>query len=251
MVTKFNYYKNEKGLIARKADYSFTTIEELADRLKGIDSEDVITSISNTTLRGESERWMLDIEDAWFKVQTNIQDMDSERRMLEDKLANGDKSRNPLTSEAQKNIASRIAELKPGTITVKKKFYNHYNRQTMEVDEVIQTPYTIALENRTDLETSNPYLAGLRGVTSAPSRPIAKLDVEKEKEIRKELVRQKINVVVGDDKDLIADISNAVSALLKKVSGQTISASEEAAISKYSQRQAEIANIMTADYVKK
>lgn len=251
MVTKFNYYINEKGVVARSPDYSFTAIEELADRLVGIDNEIAISSIASTTLKGESERFLIEVEDAWFKIQTSIQDMDVERKTLEARLTSGDKSGNPLTAEMQKNIAARIAELKPGTITVKKTFYNHYTRQSMEVDDVVQTPYTIALENRTDLETSNPYLAGLRGAPNAVTRPVAKLDIEKEKEIRKELVRQKINAVVGDDKDLIADLSNTVSALIKKVSGQSISASEELSISKYLSRQAAISKIMSTDYISK
>jgi hypothetical protein len=251
MITKFNYYVDAKGLVARKPDYSFTAVEELSSRLSGMDSELAITSIASTTLQGEAERPLIKLEDEWFKVQTSIQDMDAERVSLEAKLTSGNKSGNPLTADQQKVIAARIAELKPGTITVKKVFYNHYTRQSMEVDEVVQTPYTIAQLTRTDLEASNAYLAGMRGVAGTPTRPVAKLDAAKESEIRKELVRQKIDAIVGDDKDLIADISNTLSALLKKVAGQPVSTTEEASIAKYLKRQAEIATIMAADYVKK
>lgn len=250
MVTKFNYFINEKGLVARTPDYSFTAIEELSSRLAGIDNELVISSIANTTLKGESERALIEAEDQWFKVQSGIQDMDSERKTLEVKLQKGDKNGNPLTPDMQKNIAARIAELKEGTIVVKKEFYNHYTRQTMTVDEVTQTPYTISLENRTDLEATNAYLAGFRGVKTAPARPVAKLDAAKETEIRKELVRQKIDATVGDDKDLIADMSNALSAIIKKVAGGSVTASEEAAIVKYTARQDEIAAILASDYNK-
>ena len=249
MVTKFKYF-NKNGIVSRTPDYSFTTIEELSSRLAGIDNDLVITSISNTTLKGESERYLIEAEDAWFKIQTNIQNMDTERTSLEAQLAKGDKFGNPLTPEVQKNIASRIAELKEGTIVVKKTFYNHYNRQKMTVDEVIQTPYTVALLTRNDLEASNPYLAGYRGVSNAPQRPVAKLDATKETSIRKQLVRQKIDTTVGDNNDLIADLSNALSAIIKKVSGQTVSATEEADITKYTSRQAEIAAILNADYKK-
>ena len=193
---------------------------------------------------------LIEAEDAWFKIQTNIQNMDTERTSLEAQLAKGDKFGNPLTPEVQKNIASRIAELKEGTIVVKKTFYNHYNRQNMTVDEVIQTPYTVALLTRNDLEASNPYLAGYRGVSNAPQRPVAKLDATKETTIRKQLVRQKIDTVVGDNNDLIADLSNALSAIIKKVSGQDVSAAEEASINKYTSRQAEIAAILNANYKK-
>lgn len=249
MVTKFKYF-NKNGIVSRTPDYSFTTIEELSSRLAGIDNDLVITSISNTTLKGESERYLIEAEDAWFKIQTNIQNMDTERTSLEAQLAKGDKFGNPLTPEVQKNIASRIAELKEGTIVVKKTFYNHYNRQNMTVDEVIQTPYTVALLTRNDLEATNPYLAGYRGVSNAPQRPVAKLDATKETSIRKQLVRQKIDTTVGDNNDLIADLSNALSAIIKKVSGQTVSATEEADITKYTSRQAEIAAILNADYKK-
>ena len=249
MVTKFKYF-NKNGIVSRTPDYSFTTIEELSSRLAGIDNDLVITSISNTTLKGESERYLIESEDAWFKIQSNIQNMDTERTALEAQLAKGDKFGNPLTPEVQKNIASRIAELKEGTIVVKKTFYNHYNRQNMTVDEVIQTPYTVALLTRNDLEATNPYLAGYRGVSTAPQRPVAKLDATKETSIRKQLVRQKIDTVVGDNNDLIADLSNALSAIIKKVSGQTVSDAEEASINKYTSRQAEIAAILNANYKK-
>lgn len=249
MVTKFNY-QVKAGVVTRTAVYSFTAIEELNERLTGIDQTDVITSIANTTLKGESERSLIELEDTWFKVQTSIQDMDAERATLEDKLTAGDKYGNPLTPEIQKTIAVRIAELKEGTIVIKKEFYNHYTRQKSIVDEVIQTPYTIALLNRSDLESKNPYLTGLRGVTTAPVRPAAKLDATKETLIRKELVRQKIDTVIGDDKDLIADMSNALSALIKKVSGASVTVTEEASITKYVNRQVEIAKIIATDYTK-
>ncbi len=249
MITKFNY-QVKSGIVTRSVVYSFTGIEELSDRLTGIDNTDVITSIVNTTLKGETERALIEAEDSWFKVQTLIQDMDVERVSLETKLSNGDKYGNPLTPEIQKTISARIAELKEGTLVIKKEFYNHYTRQKSIVDEVIQTPYTIALLNRSDLESKQPYLSGLRGVTTAPARPTPKLDTTKETSIRKELVRQKIDAIIGDDKDLIADMSNALSALIKKVSGSTVTASEESAINKYVSRQVEISKIMSTDYTK-
>ena len=177
--------------------------------------------------------------------------MDNEKASLQAKVAAGDKNGNPLNAELQKNIAARIAELSPGTITVKKVFYDHYTRTNMEVDETVQTPYTIALEKRVDLEASHAYLAGLRGAANAPARPAAKLDAAKEAEIRKELVRQRIATTIGDDRDLIADLSNVVSALVKKSSGQSVTAAEEAEIAKYVARQTAIAGIMAADYIKK
>lgn len=250
MITKFNY-RVVNGLVSRTPDYSFTTIEELGERLNGITNDAAIASIAKTTLRGESERNLIALEDAWFKVQSSIQDMDKEKASLQAKLKSGDKNGNPLNSELQKNITARIAELTPGTIKVKKVFYDHYTRTNMGVDEVVQTPYTIALEKRLDLETSTPYLAGFRGVANSPARPVAKLDAVKETEIKKELVRQRIATSVGDDRDLIADLSNTVSALIKKVSGQTVTSSEEASIAKYVSRQASIASIIATDYIKK
>ena len=250
MITKFNY-RVVNGVVSRTPDYSFTTIEELAERLNGITNEAAIASIAKTTLQGESERDLIAQEDAWFKVQTSIQDMDNEKASLQAKVAAGDKNGNPLNAELQKNIAARIAELSPGTITVKKVFYDHYTRTNMEVDETVQTPYTIALEKRVDLEASHAYLAGLRGAANAPARPAAKLDAAKEAEIRKELVRQRIATTIGDDRDLIADLSNVVSALVKKSSGQSVTAAEEAEIAKYVARQTAIAGIMAADYIKK
>lgn len=248
MVTKFNYYINEKGQVARKPDYSFTAIENLGLRLNGVGNESVISSIAASTLKGESERDIIAIEDTWFQVQTNIQDMDAERASLEVQLTKGDKNGNPLTPATQENIAARIADLKEGTLNVTKEFYNHYTRETISVNEVIQTPYTIALETRTDLEASTAFLAGLRGET-APARPVAALDSDKESDIRKVLVRQKIDSLVGDDKDLIADMSHALSALIKQVGGATLSAAETADVQQYVGRQAEIAAIMDADYV--
>ncbi len=250
MITKFNYTV-VNGVVSRTPDYSFTTIEELGERLNGISNESAIASIAATTLQGEAERTLIGLEDSWFKIQTSIQDMDSEKVSLQEKLAAGDKNGNPLNSDLQKNIAARIAELSPGTITVKKVFYDHYTRTNMEVDETVQTPYTIALEKRVDLEASNPYLAGLRGAANAPARPAAKLDATKETEIRKELVRQRIATTVGDDRDLIADLSNVVSALVKKAAGQSVTPTEEASIAKYVARQSAIAGIMAADYIKK
>ena len=250
MVTKFKYEVDTKGLVSRKAEYSFTAVEELSERLSGISDAKIISNISAITLKGEAERNMLEIEDDWFRVQSNIQAMEIERKKLEKKVSDGNKYGNPLTPEMQKKLAARIAELNEGTISIQKEFYNHYSRQTITVDEVTQTPFTIALENRTDLENDNPYLAGLRGVKTAPKRPSAKLDPTKEQEIRKYLVRQKIDALVGDDKDLIADMSQALSAIIKKVSGVSVTSDEENDINQYISRQGEINSILTSDYSK-
>jgi len=248
MVTK-NVYSVVAGKVSRKPDYSFTAIENLSQRLAGVDREEVISSIAAITLKGESERALIEFEDAWYKAQVGIQSMDDERVALEKKLVSGENGM-PLSPIMQQNIAARIAELKEGTIVVKKEFYNHYTREKMMVDEVLQTPYTIALEKRKDLEKLNPYLAGYRGVAGQPARPAVALSAAKETEIRKELVRQKIDTKIGDDKDLIADMSNALSALIKKVNGQTNTAAETANVNKYVARQAEIAAILAADYNK-
>jgi hypothetical protein len=250
MITKFRYFINEKGLVARAPEYSFTAIEDLAERLAGIDNSTVVENIANTTLKGEAERDLIGAETEWFKAQTQVQDMDAERKTLEAKLMSGDRNGNPLTPETQGAIKGRIAELKEGSITVEKEFYDHYTRTTHKVKETVQTPYTIALEKRSDLESVNPYLKGFRGVTTNATRPAAKLSSDKETEIRKSLVRQKIGVTVGDYADLLADVSNALNALIKQVNGQNVSSEDTAAIQKYQTRQAEVSAILASDYTK-
>lgn len=250
MVTKFKYYNDGKGLVTRTPEYSFTGIEDLSERLAGIDNVKIINSITNTTLKGEAERDLISLEDKWFKVQSEIQAMDAEKKTLELKLNSGDRNGNPLTTDVQNAIKGRIAELTEGTITVDKEFYDHYTRTTHTVKEVQQTPYTKQLEARADLESTNPYLVGYRGGNTTATRPVKTLSAEKEKEIRKELVRQQIGTKVGDLPDLLADVSNALNALIKQVDGQPISAEDTAAISKYVERQAEVAAILKADYIK-
>jgi len=194
MITKFNYNVDAAGIVKRVIDYTFTPLESLLERLKGITDLNIINGITTSTLRGESERTMIEVEDSWFKLQSKIQDMDAERKTLELKLAKGDSKGNPLKPEQANVISARIADLKEGTVVVKKEFYDHYTRQKMTVDEIHQTPYTIALEARTDAEVKNLYLAGFRGVKTAPARPAIVLDSTKETLIRKLLVRQKIDV---------------------------------------------------------
>jgi len=247
MVTKYKYSFNN-GTVTRVAEYSFTAAENLIERLSGIDNQKVINSIANTTLKGEAERELIGIEDAWFKAQTDLQKMDAERETLELKLKNGDRNGNPLTPDVQANIKARIAECTEGTITVEKEFYDHYTRETHKVKEVHQTPYTVALELRNDLESNNGYLAGFRGITSAPARPIPSLSDDKEQSIKKILVRQEINVQVGDDKDLIADMSNALTALIKQINGDNLTPHDSNAINKYVERQNIISDILSADY---
>ena len=250
MITKFKYSINEKGLVTRTPEYSFTAIEDLAERLAGINNTDVIENIAKTTLKGEAERTIIGIETEWFKVQTEIQNMDEERKSLEAKLMRGDRNGNPLTPEAQIAIKGRIAELKEGSITVEKEFYDHYTRTTHTVKETIQTPYTVALEKRADLESTNPFLKGYRGIKTNSTRPTPTLSPAKETEIRKELVRQKIGVTVGDYVDLLADVSNALTALIKQVNGQNLTSEDTVAINKYVSRQAEVSAILASDYIK-
>ena len=249
MISKY-IYTAKAGVVTRKKEYSFTPIEALGLRLAGIDNPAVISAITSTTLKGEAERKLIAFEDTWFKAQSEIQSMDAEREKLELELTKGDKNGNPLTPEVQTNISARIAECKEGTITIEKEFYDHYTRETYKVKEVHQTPYTKALELRTELESENAYLKGFRGVDLSPSRPVVTLGVKKETEIRKELVRQKIDVEVGDTHDLIADMSRALSTLIKQVNGTSTTAEEQADVTTYVTRQAAIKAIMEADYNK-
>ena len=250
MITKFKYSINSKGLVVRTPEYSFTAIEDLSSRLAGIDNETVVANIANTTLKGEAERELIGVETKWFKAQTLVQDMAAEKKALEAKLVNGDKNGNPLTPEAQSAIKARIAELTEGKIIVEKEFYDHYTRTMHKVKEEVQTPFTIALEKRSDLEAVNPYLVAFRGGKTTASRPTTKLSVSREKEIRKELVRQQISTKVGDMPDLLADVSNALAALIKQVNGQGATTEDTAAINKYVERQAEVSAILSSDYVK-
>jgi len=250
MITKYKYSLDATGIVTRTPEYSFTPIEELGSRLNGIDDVRVISNIVNTTLKGEAERSIIEAEDEWFKVQSEIQAMDVERATLEFKLKNGDVNGNPLTPDVQAAISARIAECKEGTITVEKEFYDHYTRKTHKVKEVHQTPYTIALELRADLEGSASFLDGIRGVSTAPARPKGVLSPEKEIKIRKELVRREINVQVGDSQDLIADMSKALTALIKQVNGQDVTAEDTTSIQKYVERQSVIAEIISTDYNK-
>jgi len=249
MVTKYKYIASA-GVVTRKKEYSFTPIETLSLRLVEIDNTDVIKSITATTLKGEAERKLIETEDTWFKAQSAIQNLDKEKAQLTLQLTNGDKNGNPLTPVVQTNISARIAECSEGTITVEKEFYDHYTRETHKVTEVHQTEYTKVLELRTELESINAYLAGYRGVVNTPARPVVTLNADKETIIRKELVRQRIEIAVGDEQDLIADMSNALSTLIKQVAGTPVTAEETADVASYVERQLVIDTIMTADYNK-
>lgn len=250
MITKYKYTVDASGKVSRKEEYSFTSLEGLQERLSGVTDIALINGLVNRTILGESERPLIEAEDLWFKLQVAIQDMIAERKTLEELLLKGDSKGNPLVPERVKAVSARIADLKEGTQVIKKEFYDHYTRTTMVVDEIIQTPFTKALEARTDAETKTPFLSGLRGVKTAPARPAAVIDPAKETMIRKEFVRQKIGVTVGDDKDLIADMANVVSLLIKKTSGQSLTAAEDSVIAKYVTRQSAIATILATDYKK-
>lgn len=249
MVTKYKYTA-AAGVVTRKTEYSFTPIEALSLRLSEIDNIDVIKSITATTLKGEAERKLIEIEDTWFKAQSAIQNLDKEKAQLTLQLINGDKNGNPLTPDVQTNIAARIAACSEGTVTIEKEFYDHYTRETHKVKEVHQTEYTKSLELRTELEAINAYLTGYRGVEPAPARPVVTLKADKETIIRKELVRQRIEIAVGDEQDLIADMSKALSTLIKQVAGTPVTAEETAYVATYVERQLVIDGIMTADYNK-
>jgi len=250
MVTKFRYYI-ENSKVVRKPEYSFTAYEDLQQRLNEIESVDVANNVVATTLKGEAERDIIGVEDRWFKIQTRIQNMDDERAKLEKKLVNGDDNGNPLTAEQQKSIKAKIADLKEGTVVVEKEFYDHYTRKTYKVKETIQTSYTKAIEERKDLESDYPFLASYRGVATDAKRPEPKIDANKEKEIKKLLVRQEIGQKVGDDKDLIADMSKALMTLVKQVNGQAVSEDEKYNVDKFIERQNQIKSILDKGYIKK
>jgi len=247
MIIKYDYVF-ENGETKRKVDYTFTPYEDLEERLNGIDNEDVINSIINITLKGEAEREIIGIEDKWFKVQSQIQEADKKRTKLEALLENG-RNGEPLNENEQLSIKAQIAELSEGTMTIEKEFYNHYTRETYKVTENVQTPYTILLEQRTDIEDQYPFLKAYRGVEVEEKRPEPFLSEDKEKAIRKLFVRQQIDIEIGDIKDLFADAANALKVLIKKVNNEAVSDKEETYISKFLERQKNIEAILEKDYV--
>jgi hypothetical protein len=249
MITKFDY-GFENGKVKRQPSYTFTPYEDLKQRLNGISNHDIIVNLVNQTLKGETEKKLIGVEDTWYKIQVPIQEMDVEREKLQKILKNGKNGR-PLTSEEQKRIKSKIAELSEGSIVIEKEFYDHYTRTTYKVKEEIQTPYTKLLEQRNNLEGDYPYLKGYRGIVDAPQRPQLKIDPELEKEIKKLMVRQQINVNVGDDKDLIADASKALLSVIKKLNGEELNDADKLNLQKFENRQNEIEQILNNNYYSK
>ncbi len=249
MVTKFKY-ENNNGVVTKIPEYTFTSAAGLAERLEGVDNETTITSIVGATLKGEAERNLIEIEGKWFLSQKALQKMDIKKSKLEKQLTAGDVFGNPLNVNAQLSIKADIADLVAGTIVVKKEFYDHYTRKTYDVEEIHQTSYTKELERRTDLEASNKYLAGLRGVANTDERPTPSLSTENELKIRKQLVRQRISTQVGDTLDIVADMSNALSVLIKKVNGESVNTLDLSDLTQFIERKEIVDAIMKADYNK-
>jgi hypothetical protein len=242
MMVKYRYF-TKYGKVVREPEYTFTPFEEFEEKVSKINIKDVIDNVTEVTIKGESERKLIEIEDKWFKIQTEIQKMDTERKRLEEEM-----NKPGLSEEDKKRIAAKIAELKDGEIIIEREFYNHYTRETQKVKEVIQTPYRKALEKRFEIENEYPYLKAYRGEKTDAVRPEPKIDPKLEKEIKKIAVRAKINLEVGDDKDLIADIAKALNAIMKKANGEPLTDKDKEAIEKYQKRQNIISNILDKDY---
>jgi len=248
MLTKYNY-NLQAGQVNREFVYSFTPYEELKERLVGMDNTTIINNIINTTLKGEAERELISIEDEWFKVQDEIQQMKKNKKLLEESL-NDSTRMAPLTPDEQKNILAQIADKSEGTVTVEKEFYDHYTRQTHKVKEIHQTTFTKKIEKRNDIESKNNFLAGYRGVEGIPGRPTPSINPDIDKRIKLLLVRKEIDMSVGDEKDLIADLSKAVNVILQKLNGQELSETDQTNLKKYISRQEKITEIVKSDYIK-
>ena len=242
MMVKYRYFI-KYGKVVREPEYTFTPFEEFEQKIAGIKIKDVIDVVTETTIKGESERKLIEIEDKWFKIQSEIQKMDTERKRLEEEM-----NKTGLSEEDKKRIAAKIAELKDGEIVIEREFYNHYTRETQKVKEVIQTPYRKMLQRRIEIEKEYPYLKAYRGEQTDAVRPEPKIDSKLEKEIKKIAVRAKINLEVGDDKDIIADIAKALNAIMKKANGEALTESDKEALEKYQKRQGVIAKILDKDY---
>lgn len=242
MMVKYRYFL-KYGKVVREPEYTFTPFEEFEKKLSEIKIKDVIDNVTETTIKGESERKLIEIEDKWFKIQDEIQKMDNERKRLEQEM-----NKSGLTEEDKKRIAAKIAELEDTEIVVEREFYNHYTRETQKVKEVIQTPYRKALQKRIEIEKEYPYLKAYRGEQTDSVRPETKIDSKLEKQIRKIAVRAKIDLEVGDDKDLIADIAKALNAIMKKANGEQLTDADKEALEKYQKRQKVISEILKKDY---
>jgi len=241
-MVKYRYFL-KYGKVVREPEYTFTPVEEFESKIKEIRIKDVIDNVTEITIKGEAERKLIEIEDAWFNIQSEIQRMDTERKRLEEEL-----EKPGLDEEDKKRIMAKIAELKDGEIVIEREFYNHYTRETQKVKEVIQTPYRKMLQKRIEIENEYPYLKGYRGEKTDSKRPEPKIDPNLEKQIRKIAVRAKIALEVGDDKDIIADIAKAINAMMKKMNGQPLDENDKIALEKYQKRQEVISNILQKDY---
>lgn len=247
-MTKFTYTFTN-GKVVRQSAYSFTPSESLAQRIQDTDNLDAIKAIADRTIQGEKERSLIEIENKWFLLQSELQEMDETRLELIDKRDAGDAGA-PWSELILKKMNKQIADLAPGETIMNKEFYDHYTRKKQIVKEVIKTSYQKVMTARDELEALHSWLKTYRGVTGGTARPavIPATTTDTIKSIKKEVTRQEIAITVGDDKDLMADISNALAALIKKSNGTALTEAENQAILKYVNRQSTIVKIVDTTY---
>jgi len=243
MITKFKY-ELINGTVQRTKEFSFVPYEEIFEYVFELDNSKIVSNIIDNTIKGESERELIDAENEWYKLVKEIEYMDNKRKELEYKMANEEN----LTEEKQKAYLTQINDLKEGTIEIEKEFYDHYTRETYKVKETIQTTYTKKLESLLDIESEYKYLKAYRGLETTEQRPVFKIDETKLKMLKKLKVRKLIDIEIADEKDLIADISVALLAMIKKSNNQSLTEREERKLNKFIENQSKISSILDSSY---
>ena len=175
-----------------------------------------ILSLAKTAYQGVAEEPTIAIEEAWWSHQHILQELEAAlasipvltaTTKLDATGATVPLTQLELTANQVKLDNLRIANGAPDVASLKTILTTRISYETTKRDEV---------ENGTTLLPANPWLAGYRGVTTAPARPVNVGVVPPE--LVKELIAMERDRTVRNMEDTLADLSKMNSLLFSMVS---------------------------------
>lgn len=193
---RYQFNVNEEtGFVERTVLESFPEMDVLA---KGIEAGRRTQTIKNGLLKayeGKSQGFLCEVEDKWFKLQSNIQVMEKTLDELNNPVLEIDPETMqeiPLTEEEQAKINDKLSALKQ--------------------DGSIES-YEADVKERAQMEETYPWLVAFRGVETTEVRPDVTAESLSNSDV-KSLIAHERNLSVRNIEDTVADLAKMNSLLL-------------------------------------
>ena len=224
-MTKFSYVLNEETNKVEKSVLETYPDTKILDRgISGKRPAELIKKQQLKAEQGVAEAPIVKIEEEWFTEQQTIENLNDEKKTIEDQLTGVKEVTDETTGEVIQEAVEKVtdeAEVEKLNTRLKEivgsstKYFDDAGRQhIIDVDGELK----IALDARAKIEADNEWLKAYRGVATDAVRPEPAAEAKVSHTDVKKLIAHERDLDVRNSEDSIADIAKMVSLAFSVIS---------------------------------